>query len=372
MDSRESPGGLIDEDGTLLGVVNVFDALVVLLVLGAGIAGAALMTGDQLEASPERTTAHVTLDVGSQPAYIAAAISEGDSYSTVEGSNLTVTGVRLAPADTGTHVVVGAALRGVASDGRVRYGNAPLHLGRELSIRTRTYNLTGNVSEFGREPTLDANKTTVVVRERMVPRAADEIASGDRITVAGRTVGTVSAVAAYPTSNASDRVVLVAADLQTHTQRGEPYFGDRQVSPGRTLRLPTRAAVIDGRVERVGAGLGDEARTSRTVTLEATRVRSAVASVVRPGLTDRSGGPATANVTAVSAAPSSIVAATANGSVVTGDHPTLRDVTMTAELRVRETDDGVLFRGERLQYGSAVVLDLGPVTVEATVVDIGE
>ncbi len=365
MDSAESSSGLVDEEGNLFGVVNVVDLLVVGLVLAVGIAGAALvLTGGLAPESPESATAHATLDLGQQPTYIAAAISEGDSYSPTGDSNLSVTGVHLASAGNRTQVVIGVEVRGVASDGRVRYAGAPLWLGRQLDVNTPMYNVTGRVSDA--ESTLATNTTTVVVSDRLSATDTEAVSAGDEVTVAGRTVGTVTDVAVAPTANGSDRTVRTEVELRTYLREGDPMFGQTAVRPGRSLELATPDYTIDGQVTRVGDGLGR--LTNRTVTLSATRVREPVASVVRPGLVEQSGGRTTAYVTGVSTEPSPVAATTANGTVVDGDHPTLRDITLTTELRVRETGGGIEFRGDRLQYGSTAVLDLGKVTVETTVV----
>ena len=48
MESLEESGGIIDEKGNLFGVVNVVDALVVVLVLGVVVAGVALVAAGQV------------------------------------------------------------------------------------------------------------------------------------------------------------------------------------------------------------------------------------------------------------------------------------------------------------------------------------
>jgi hypothetical protein len=45
-------------------------------------------------------------------------------------------------------------------------------------------------------------------------------------------------------------------------------------------------------------------------------------------------------------------------------------VTLTADLRVRETNAGLRFKGETLRQGRTVALDFGTVTVEATIVEV--
>jgi hypothetical protein len=76
--------GLIDDEGNLLGVVNVVDALVVLFVLAILLAGAVLVLTSGEDTGSDRATTYATLDLGTQPDYIVSAINEGDTYSPVD------------------------------------------------------------------------------------------------------------------------------------------------------------------------------------------------------------------------------------------------------------------------------------------------
>lgn len=44
---------------------------------------------------------------------------------------------------------------------------------------------------------------------------------------------------------------------------------------------------------------------------------------------------------------------------------------MTAELDVRDSANGLRFKGEPIQQGETITLDFGTVTIKATVVTIG-
>ncbi|WP_277542843.1 DUF4330 domain-containing protein [Haloarcula laminariae] len=372
MNSGELAGGLIDDEGNLFGVVNVVDALVVLLVLSAAGVGL-LVVGDEtgLRQSPETGTTFVTLDLGPNPDYVATALEEGDTYTPTEASNLTVTDIYLAPQGDEVRALARARLDGVRHNGTLTYAEEPVRLDRSLNIATETYNVTGNISAVGEGSNLNTGTTTVVLRDTVPAADADAIAPGDEITVAGRTAATVEEVAVYPTTEASGHRVLVEATLSTYARQGVSRFGGTPVRPGRQITLPGPGYTLDGRIQRADGGLESDSLTNRTVTLEATSVRPEVATAIRPGQTERAGSRTTAYVTDVRTVPTPIVSTTQNGSVAVSDHPTLRDVTLTTELRVKETATGSEFRGERLQYGSTVVLDLGPVTVRTTVVDIG-
>lgn len=67
---------LLDDTGRLFGVVNVIDALVVLLLLASTIAGATLLLGDQ---GPTETTTEttVTLQIQNVQPFVAKAVPTG-------------------------------------------------------------------------------------------------------------------------------------------------------------------------------------------------------------------------------------------------------------------------------------------------------
>lgn len=100
-------------------------------------------------------------------------------------------------------------------------------------------------------------------------------------------------------------------------------------------------------------------------------VSEAVADAIEPGLTERDGSTTVARVTHVDVRPSVITATATGGSASVVEHPFLREVTITAQLRIRETTSGVRFKGETIRQGSTVVLDLGTILVEADVGTIG-
>jgi hypothetical protein len=77
-----------------------------------------------------------------------------------------------------------------------------------------------------------------------------------------------------------------------------------------------------------------------------------------------------AEITDVETEPSLIIATGENGSVNVVDHPINRDVTITAEIQVRDTATGVQFKGEPLRGGSTITIDLGTRVIDAEVVSV--
>lgn len=363
---------VIDEEGDLFGVANVVDVLVVLVLLAVVVAGAAIVFGGGSESEgPTLATENVTLDLGQQPTYIAAAISEGDTHTAGGNSRLTVTDVHLSPQGGQQRVVVRARLRAPARGDSVRYANAPPRLGRSLDVATPRYRVSGRIRAVGGPNSLAGSETRVLVRDELATAEAEAIAPGDAIRVAGRTVATVRTVTTYRTSDPSTRRVFVGVALHTYRDGDAPRFGGRAVRRGQQIRLPADEYTLAGRLARVGSLSQPGSPATRTVTLRMGDVREAFAATLEPGMSEAGGDGTVARLTAVDTEPSPIIVRADDGSVNVADHPFLREVTLTAELRVRRTTDGLLFKGEPLQQGTEIVLDLGTVTVRATVVSVG-
>jgi hypothetical protein len=373
MESLEESGGIIDEEGNLFGVVNIVDALVVVLVLGVVVAGIALVVGggSTTPAAVDTASTHVTLDLGIQPDYLVDEINEGDTYSPGANANLTVTEVYLTPQDGQTRVILRAELRGISADGGFSYAGAPPRIGRQLDISTDRYSVSGHIRAVGDSDALSRDTTTVVVEDSLSPAQASEVAAGDEIRLSGRTVATVQDVAVYATANTMRHTVVVEADLDTYTQQGVPRFGGAPVRRGQNVMLATEDYTVDGEIQRVGGGLDRGSLVNRTVTLEMTDVSEDTAAAIQPGMSETTAGDTIATVTNVTSVPSPIITTAQNGSVVVSDHPYRRDVTITAELRVRETTSGAQFKGEQIQQGSTVYLDLGSIGISARVVGLG-
>ncbi|RAW44741.1 hypothetical protein DQW50_12895 [Halorubrum sp. 48-1-W] len=361
---------LIDDDGDLFGVVNVVDALVVLLVLAVGVAGVALVFSDDPEPEPDLDSTYATLDMGTQPAYVVGEINEGDTYSPNGVSTMTVTDVHLTPRGNGIGVTLRVELEGELDGGSIAYGDAPLRLGRSLSLDTDRYTLDGQIRAVGDGDALEREETTVVLRDTLATADAEEVSAGDEVRLAGRTVATVENVTQFATNNPDSRRVFVTATLETHRQDGDRRFGGSPVRRGQTVRLSTDDYTIDGQIERVGGRLQLGSASTRTVTLRMDDVREDMADALEPGMTEEAGGDTVARVTAVDTRPSLIIATGDNGSVNVVDHPIDREVTLTTELQVRETVSGPRFKGDPLRQGETVTIDLGTVTVRATVVNV--
>jgi len=141
---------IIDDEGRLLGAVNIIDALVVLLVLAVTVAGVALVFGQSDESpEPETDTVYATLDLGTQSSTIATVINEGDTYEVTDSNSLTISDLYVTPNGDGRpRVLARVALTGQLSDQYegISYDGAPPRLGRTLEIVTGEYRVDGRIS----------------------------------------------------------------------------------------------------------------------------------------------------------------------------------------------------------------------------------
>lgn len=464
---------VIDSKGRLFGVVNVIDALVVLVLFAVVVAGIALVLGGSDSVDGDGTT-HVTIDLGTQSEAIAAALNEGDSYSPSPSNNLTVTDVYLSPKEDGVHALVRVELEGpTTEEGTVStlYDGAPPRLGRSLYFETEQYNVSGRIRAAGGGPTLESGNTSTVLRAHVPEAVAHQLNPGTRVTVAGRTVAQIRDLAVYEDTSPQTHFVVFQADLRTYPSGQRQYFGDSALGLGNTLALPLQEATVSAQVQRLdpafgrdtrevlvtdtipaddvralnvgdtyrvagrevgrvesvtvyGTGnptrkrvyvglslqaltVGDEPRFGTTrldegaslpfrtdeyelagevVRLDATeqrgaeRVRSVTlqmqnlpprrANSIQAGQVEQARGETIARLVEVDRQPSQVVLTNEDGDIFLRDHPLNQDLTITAELQVRETQSGVTFKGQSIQPGSTVTLDLDGLTVRAEVVSL--
>jgi hypothetical protein len=370
-DSEGTSMELIDDEGRLFGRVNVIDALVVLLIAAVVVAGAAFVLTDDPAPPPETDTTYATLDVGTVSPYVVDAIEEGDTHSPDGSSTLRITDVHLTPQGTNTRVTLRVALEGELNDqDSLIYGGAPPRLGRTLDIATDRYRIDGQIRDVGDGDALATERQRVLLSGRVDTATAEAVTPGDEIRLSGRTVARVENVTAYSTDRPTRRQLLVEATLTGHRQQDRLRFGGSPVRRGQSVTLSTSDYTFDGRIEQVGGDITLGATTTRTVTLRMEEVREDFAAAIEPGMVERTGDTTVARVTGVETEPSLIITTGENGSVNVVDHPINRDVTVTADLQLRETPSGLAFKGDQIRQGSTVALDLGTITVEATVVSV--
>ena len=260
-------------------------------------------------------------------------------------------------------------LTAVERGGDAQFAGTPVRRGQNLSLDTGEYTVSGQIDRVGGG--LDRTETTVLVRDTVDLDTAERLSAGDRVRVAGRSTATIENVSVFGTANPDRKRVAVGLSLQTVGYGERPQFGGNFVTEGGRLALRTDDYQLAGQIDRVGTTQQRGTATTRTVTLRLDEVRDDLAQAIRPGMTERSGERVLARVTDVSREPSTVLIRGERGDLGVFDHPTLRDVTITADLQVRQTADSVRFKGETLQQGETVVLDLGTVTVEVTVVSVG-
>jgi len=362
---------VIDDSGNLFGLVNVIDALVVLLLFAVVVAGATLVfgSGDQTPA-PERdlATTNVTLDLGTQPDYIVDQLDEGDSYSPAGDSTLTITDIYRTPRGSDTHVLVQARLRGPTTDETINYDGAPPRLGRQLGIETDAYAVEGTIRNVGGG--FERGTTQVLVTDTVSAETAVEIDEGDVSRVAGHEVATITSVTAYGTDDPDRKRVYLGLDLTTLQQGETPQFGTAPIHSGTGLSFRTGEYNISGTIQRVGTTERRGQAASRTVTLQLKNVSPALAQSITVGATETTAGTTVARITTIDRTSASVAVTSQDGNIYEREHPINRDVTFEANLSVRETATGTTFKGDTIQRGSTVTLDLGDVTVRAIVVSL--
>jgi len=360
---------LIDDEGRLFGRVNIIDAFVVLVVIAVVFAGLLFVLVP--DSSPSSSaTRYATIDLGTQPDYVATLITEGDSIQEDNGETITITDVYATASGSDRRVRVRARITAPVDSGTITYDGTPLRVGRNIRLQTDEYTTQGTVTSVANTtPDLSVTSTDVLLRTTLSPETASDIESGQTFRVDGRPVATIRSVNAYPSGDGNVLAIL-GITYQTYISSDKPYFGDTVVRDGATLPFEADGRSFQGEVIRRGVLSPPGEETTRTVSLKMERVDPDLASGIRTGLTEGVRGETIAQLVRVEVEPATVVLTSQDGDVYRRQHPVQKDITMTAELKVRETDTGVRFKGAPIQQGGTVVLDFGVVSIEATVLRI--
>ncbi|WP_256301955.1 DUF4330 domain-containing protein [Haloarchaeobius salinus] len=465
---------LIDDDGNLFGTVNVVDVLVVLLVLSVVVAGFALIQGGDPPSGPSTETRYATLDLGTQPAYVANLVEEGDNVTPNDQQELTVTDVYVTDDGSNRRVLARVAIDGQLTDeGTLNYRGGPPRVGRELTITTSTYSTSGRITAVDESnPELDLQNTRVLLETTVTADEADRIDTDDTITRNNRTIASIESFRLYETDDPNQRRAVVVANLLAHQDGDTLRFGVTPLRVGQTVQLTTGEFDLQGTLLRTGVSelpvsetdvllrteldsdtlaqleAGDEylvndqtvatiqtidaygtgasdrrlayigvtyqtyqpretpqfagqrvregaqlpfrtdeyefqgrvvrenaleqrgTETTREVTLELENVEPDVANSVEAGMTEQVAGETIVDVSNVEVEPAQVVLTSDDGNVFLRDHPVNKDVTITADIQVRESASGITFKGTSLRQGETVLLDFGTVIIRATVVSV--
>lgn len=375
---------LIDDEGRLFGVVNIIDALVVLLAIAVVVAGLALVSpfgGGQDKAVGTQANRYVTLELGPLPATTTDQIATGDQVTVnASGEKHTITDIYVSPGPNDTvytfvRVELGGTL--VPAEGNAgevfEFGGKTVPPGRPLVLETANYSITGKVrstSKTGQQ--LPVENRSVVVRTELPTTTADAIASGDRYRVVDRSVAAIESVHRYPTANLTTERVLVGLSLQTIRTDGATRFAGRHVKLGSNVSFDHASYDLKGRVIRLDSASppGEPATTTVVVTL--TGVAPEIADNLRSGMTETMAGTQLARITDRQVDPATMVVTDSEGQVHERQHPRKKDVRLTLELSTRRTDTGLWFHGQPLRSNRRIHLDFGTITVRGTVVEIRE
>jgi hypothetical protein len=360
---------VIDDEGRLFGVVNVVDALVVLVVLAMVVAAGALLLGGSGDQAPEGETRYATLVIEPSSDAVADQVRAGRNATAEYRAGprqageqaVTVTDVFVTPTSRGETVTVA----------RVRYeadGATVLsQVGTDLRLNASTYRLNATVEQAGGDDeTLATRTTTVSTAATVSPATADAVTEGDSLRVGNRTVGEVTEVRTIPNDDAQNVSLRLGMDLRTITLSGGPQFGGHSVTVGSSVPLRTDKYSTNVTVQRLGGTQPAGEAVNATVEVSWEGVRPSAAAALAEGLAEQHRG-SDARITDLEQSPAQVILTTDDGRIVERDHPRNLDVTMTVEVEARRTSEGLRFHDRPLQRGEGIVLDFGTVTVTGRV-----
>ncbi|MEF8784621.1 MAG: DUF4330 family protein [Haloarculaceae archaeon] len=343
---------IIDSEGRLFGSVNVIDALVLLFVLAALVAGVALVAGSggqpKSSTSADVSSEYATLTIGPLSGDSATALAEADNL-TIDGSetHLAVTDSVRTPHPTRDASFTVVRVR-LPSDS----GLATLNHSFDVTDGQLSYN--ASLSGLTNESTVDHQTRSIVLETTVPEQIAGTVESGDAYQVAGETVATVTGVQRLGIQG-GQRQLRVALDVRTFRVDGNDQFARRTLRLGTSLPFRTESYSLTGTlVSRTQGNLSSE---NVTVQAEAT-VAESVAANVEDGDEYAIGQQRVAEIESVSSYP---VADT-----------TAQRLVMTLSLQAVTTDGRPQFLGTPVRVGSTIPFETSSYQLDATLVGLSD
>ncbi|MCU4926453.1 DUF4330 domain-containing protein [Halobacteria archaeon AArc-dxtr1] len=328
----------------------------------------------EIDSEPE--TRYGTVDLGEQPEYVIDQIDAGDTMA-VGDDTVTITDVHVSPSarDAG-HVVVRTEFAGQLverpdrSDPIYWFGGEHLRTGDDLELDLGEYTAGGEVTSLDDDTdTLAETETQTLLEATVSDRVVDEIEAGDTFELGEHTVATVETVQTYPIGGDEYRVHL-GVSLDALERGSTTLFAGEAITVDRTLRLSTDTYDLDADVIRTGAMEPRGEAATTTVDLKLENIDPDVADGLEAGLTEVERGETLATLESVESEAAEVVLESDDGDIHLREHPTNKDVRLTASLETIETDSGLAFHGESLREDETIVLDFGTKQIEPTVVEI--
>jgi hypothetical protein len=307
---------------------------------------------------------------GTVPVETADAIAAGDRYQVAGSTVATIESLHIAPGGSQAtqQVTIGATIQ-TLNERQSTFADQPVTLGRTLRFENGAYAVSGQLTAVG--TTSIETETTEVVTETTVPQTvADSITAGDTYELAGGAVGTITSVTEYPTADATQKRMVLGLELQTVTRSGSTRFGSNAVSVGSTIPFRTNAYQFGSSIQAIGTTTPPGESGTRTVVVQLESVSPELAESLHEGLTEQQRGSTTARVQSVRVEQAVVSLTSESGDVFRRQHPVQKDVYLTVEASVRETQSGLTFHGRSLQESRGITLDFRTVTVNGEVIEI--
>ena len=274
---------LIDDEGNLLGIVNVIDVFVVGLLLAVVVAGVVIVSsgGDsEPEEADAAETVYATIELTDQPEYFVERIGEGDTVyawgwgETYASGNFTVTDIHTTPStaessNSTADMLLLMEFEGVPSDhghDEILVDGEPLPVGAELELWNGAYATDATVLDLtSDDPALPVEETTTTVDIELRdvhPAVAAAFDEGMSETVHGETIATIESIESEPATVVAQSQngsvherehprnvdVTLTVELQaTETENGLHFRGE-PLRIGSEMSLDFDIVVADGEV----------------------------------------------------------------------------------------------------------------------------
>ncbi|MFC7213503.1 hypothetical protein ACFQO4_05325 [Saliphagus sp. GCM10025334] len=364
---------MLDDTGRIGGVINVIDALVILLVTAVIVAGLALFEAGTLAIAvtlglaglvafafawteDPKEIVYTTLDLGTQPPVVAQQVINDELDVSVVDAYVT-------PANDGVRTIVRTRVDSWSYQDAAQYKGQSIVPGADVGLQIGDQGIGATVVDVSDDPDLNRSTRKLLVTAEVAADVALEIESGDAYIVAGRSVATVKRVNRYGTTDADRVEVAVGLTVDALNENDRHTFAGKSLRIGESIHFRTEQYAFTGTIARVDTLEERGEPVTQTVRADCTDVPIGWREALKPGLKETFDGEMNARILSVET-PDDMTANTnlcADGG---------NDLILEVELAARATESGLQFKRRPLEIGSTITLSLETITISPTIVSL--
>jgi hypothetical protein len=168
-----------------------------------------------------------------------------------------------------------------------------------------------------------------------------------------------------------EKDLIILAELETKKDNeGLLFFNNEEIRVGKSIFLSTPVIETWARIIDINESVEPYIYENKIVTVRLEEVESWIADIMKKGSKELLDNKTIAIVNKKTVIPSEIVSLSDSGDVLINDNPLKKDIELEIKLRVRKTEEGLIFKNKFISVGKWINFDFEDISFDGQIISI--